>query len=193
LYNLIKSSVFSILVFIAFFFFVTCFNYKEIDSSRKNVPRIKQKVHIGNFKTDFKIFNNLKWTLKGTDAYYYNDKKIKLSNLLIKYYNDKDQKESYIISDFGSYNSKTKSVILISNVILYSTNGRQLRADYLKWDNNTEKLVSQPGYLVTLIDKQDGKVAGYGFTADKKLQNVTFASNVSGSVEEDKIDELEDR
>ncbi|MFP4484106.1 MAG: LPS export ABC transporter periplasmic protein LptC [Spirochaetota bacterium] len=103
-------------------------------------------------------------------------------------------------SDEAIYFTDTSDVELSGGILFRSeTEGAEVTADYLYWNDEESRLTSRENDRVTVVRDSGSEITGLGFEADTRLKEVSFSADVSGrlvtddaeedNAEEDDVDE----
>lgn len=87
----------------------------------------------------------------------------------VDFFDEKGKPTSNLISETGRINEATNDIEALGNVVVMSDTGITLKTQYLKWDNNIEKIVSNE--FVTIITAEQDTFFGKGFESDQNLNN----------------------
>ena len=115
---------------------------------------------------------NLKWNLEAETSYLsYATSNIKMKIIRLVYFeNPKDT--SNLSSDEGNLNRTTNDMILEKNVVVKSSNGRELYTEKLLWDSKKEELsTDQP---VKILYPNGEVIRGSGMRSDGTLTKIVI-------------------
>lgn len=87
--------------------------------------------------------------------------------VVVDFYDDRGNHTSHLTSDAGEYHEATEDVTGRGNVVVVSDSGLTLRTDVLRWDNRTEKIISDT--LVMLTTPDYDTLYGVGFESNADL------------------------
>ena len=128
---------------------------------------------MGDFQyTSYSQSGKREWVLKSSEAKMFDSSsEIYLFNMTMTFYNPNNMIQSFLSSDEGYVNKKTKNVSASGNVKIFSENGAVLLCKKVYWDNTRKIFYSETNEQVTL-EQGNTIIKGYKMKADSGLKQV---------------------
>jgi LPS export ABC transporter protein LptC len=90
------------------------------------------------------------------------------SGVVVDFYNKEGQHTSVLTSERGTVKGDSNDLYAWGNVVVISDSGQVLRTEAIRWDHNTDKIISDT--FVTITTKFD-TLYGFGLISDGTLEN----------------------
>jgi LPS export ABC transporter protein LptC len=162
-----KILIFTIILFVS----QTGCNIK-LKSGKKTTGAIPDFI-MGDFQyTSYDNNGKREWVLKSSEAKMFDaSSEIYLFNLTMTFYSPNNTIQSFLSSDEGYVNKKTKNVSASGNVKIFSDNGSVLSSKKVYWENTKKHFYTETNEQVTL-EKGKTIIKGYKMRADSGLKEV---------------------
>ena len=168
------------LIFFSLFFFSCSLKYSETVNSEDTVPEFIFE------ETNLVRYENNKPTLElsaGTLEQYKNNDETYGKDVTFKAYNNAGEVETEGSCGIIFADSGKKTYELYDDINLYNVpENMRFYANMLKWNGNTEQLISGRGDMVK-IEKDDTIMRGSGFSASGISKTFSFRGNITGTIE----------
>ena len=150
---------------------VACGEQKiEPTASFADLPKMPSDQVIVGFQQYITEGGKNKATLIGDTAYLFEDSaKAKVKNIKMTLYDEAGKESAKVTALAGDVYTGTRRMTARGNVVLTTTEGRQIRSEELNYDPNTHRIWSN---LPTTQRYQGGTLSGSSFDADDKFVNV---------------------
>ena len=163
------------------FFYIILFSLvlnqcKKKDVYYLNVPDTGEPqnvdIVIKNFTAEGYKEKSLNWSLKADTSYIiYSDYKVEMNGIQMTYHENPKIK-SVLTCESATMNRNTNDLILKGNIVIKSSNGRELSTNVLFWDSKKEELSTN---LPVKIAYSDGElIKGKGMKANGSLSKIVI-------------------
>jgi LPS export ABC transporter protein LptC len=144
----------------------------KLKSGKKTTGTIPDFI-MGDFQyTSYDNNGKREWVLKSSEAKMFDaSSEIYLFNLTMTFYNPNNVIQSFLSSDEGYVNKKSKNVSASGNVKIFAENGAVLSSKKVYWDNTRKLFYTETNEQVTL-EKGKTIIKGYKMKADSGLKQV---------------------
>lgn len=121
----------------------------------------------------------LRAELQADTAYFFDDNtRIELEHPTTTFFTATGAKNGVLTAKHGQYRTQSGTMIARGNVVVNSEDGKHLRSEELKYDQNRNEISSDSAFVFTSPDR---RLEGVGFRSDPNLQNIQVLKAVSGS------------
>jgi LPS export ABC transporter protein LptC len=133
------------------------------------------------FGVKFNLTDNgvLHAQLASDTAFFFDDNtRVVLKPVETTFFTTTGTKNAVLTSRRGTYQTQTGEMVARGDVLVVSEDGRRLRSEELKFDQNRNEISSDSAFVLTGPDR---RLEGIGFRSDPNLQNVRVLKTLSGS------------
>lgn len=121
----------------------------------------------------------LRAELVADTAYFFDDNtRIELEHPTTSFYTTTGTRNAVLNAKHGEYRTQTGQMVARGDVVVNSEDGRRLRSEELKYDQNRNEISSDSAFVLTGPDR---RLEGIGFRSDPNLQNVRVLNTQSGT------------
>lgn len=121
----------------------------------------------------------LRAELLADTAYFFDDNtRVELEQPTTTFFTTTGARNAVLTARHGQYRTQSGMMVARGNVIVNSEDGRRLRSEELKYDQNRNEISSDSAFVLTGPDR---RLAGIGFRSDPNLQNVRVLNTQSGT------------
>lgn len=121
----------------------------------------------------------LRAELLADTAYFFDDNtRIELLHPTTTFFTTTGTRNAVLTARHGEYRTQTGQMIARGDVVVNSEDGRHLRSEELKYDQNRNEISSDSAFVLT---EPDRRLEGIGFRSDPNLQNVRVLNTRSGT------------
>lgn len=121
----------------------------------------------------------LRAALVADTAYFFDDNtRIELEHPTTTFYTTNGTRNGVLTAKHGEYHTQSGQMVARGNVVVNSEDGRHLRSEELKYDQNRNEISSDSAFVLI---EPDRRLEGIGFRSDPNLQNVRVLNVQSGT------------
>jgi len=121
----------------------------------------------------------LRAELLADTAYFFDDNtRIELEHPTTTFFTTTGTRNAVLTAKHGQYRTQSGTMIARGNVVVNSEDGRRLRSEELKYDQNRNEISSDSAFVLT---EPTRRLEGIGFRSDPNLQNVHVLNTKSGT------------
>lgn len=121
----------------------------------------------------------LRAELNADTAFFFDDNtRVELTAVNTTFYTTTGTKSALLTSRRGTYRTQSGEMIARGDAVVNSEDGRRLRSEELKYDQNRNQISSDSAFVMT---EPDRRLEGVGFRSDPNLQHVQVLNARSGT------------
>lgn len=121
----------------------------------------------------------LRAELTSDTAFFFDDNtRVELAPVSTIFYTTTGSKSAVLTSRRGEYRTQSGLMTARGDAVVNSVDGRRLRSEELKYDQNRNEISSDSAFVLT---EPTRRLEGVGFRSDPALQNVRVLNTVSGT------------
>ncbi len=121
----------------------------------------------------------LRAQLSADTAFFFDDNtRVELSPVNTTFYTATGTKSAVLTSRRGTYRTQSGEMVARGDAVVNSEDGRRLRSEELKYDQNRNQVSSDSAFVLT---EPDRRLEGVGFRSDPNLQHVQVLNAQSGT------------
>lgn len=120
----------------------------------------------------------LRAELNADTAFFFDDNtRVELSPVNTTFFTATGVKSAVLTSRRGTYRTQSGEMVARGDAVVNSEDGRRLRSEELKYDQNRNQVSSDSAFVLT---EPDRRLEGVGFRSDPSLQHVQVLNAQSG-------------
>lgn len=121
----------------------------------------------------------LRAELSADTAFFFDDNtRVELSPVSTTFFTNMGTKSAVLTSRRGTYHTQGGLMVARGDAVVNSEDGRRLRSEELKYDQNRNEISSDSAFVLT---EPDRRLEGIGFRSDPNLQHVRVLNAQSGT------------